>query len=170
MGKKRSKTTKSNHDREPNGDFAKGNTVGFSGHPENINKNGRPPRPSLTHRFIKRLEEGEFDKDGERVKTGDQILDEIVDKVIDEMREGSFNHLKEFWARIDGKVPDRIAGHDGGPLDILTDEDRKIIDAIVKAADTETPPPKEKKVTKKRATKKKTKRKPRKKKTTKTTK
>lgn len=114
-------------DHDENGDFVKGNTAGFSSHPENINKAGRPKRPSLTRVLNEMLESGTGNR------TGEEILTDLLFSAIEHAKDGNAAMLKELWARLDGKVADRIAGHDGGP--IIDDETRKRVKKLVEAAD-----------------------------------
>mgnify|MGYP003131988232 CR=1 FL=1 len=114
-------------DHDENGNFAKGNKAGFASHPENINKNGRPKRPSLTRVLNQMLENGVEGRSGEEIQ-----MDLLV-AAIEHAKDGNAAFLKELWARLDGKVADRIAGHDGGP--IIDDETRKRVKKLVEAAD-----------------------------------
>ena len=116
-------------ERDEKGEFSKGNSMGFSSHPENINKDGRPPRPSLTRMLNEILERGI------NGKTGEEIQLELLESAIEQAKSGNAAYLKEIWARLEGKVPDRIAGHDGGPINKIDEETRKRIDQIVAAAD-----------------------------------
>jgi hypothetical protein len=53
----------------------------------------------------------------ERLKAGDgEKAGEIVASAINKAIEGDARHLQQIWERVDGKVADRLAGHDGGPL------------------------------------------------------
>ena len=114
-------------DHEENGDFIKGNKSGFASHPENINKEGRPKRPSLTRVLNEMLENGIGDM------TGEEVQMQLLISAIEHAKDGNAAMLKELWARLDGKVADRIAGHDGGP--IIDDETRERVKKLVEAAD-----------------------------------
>ena len=114
-------------DHDENGKFAKGNKAGFASNPENINREGRPKRPSLTRVLNEMLERGVGGL------TGEEIQMELLLSAIDHAKEGNAAMLKELWARLDGKVADRIAGHDGGP--IIDDETRERVKKLVEAAD-----------------------------------
>jgi len=116
-----------NHDE--NGDFVKGHKGGFAAHPENINKKGRPPRPSLTRML------NQWFKDGAGGKTGEEIMEEFLSAAFSNANDGNSAIMKELWARHEGKVADRIAGHDGGAVKI-DDEAMARIQRIVDAADT----------------------------------
>ncbi len=116
-----------NHDE--NGDFVKGHTGGFAAHPENINRKGRPPRPSLTRML------NEWFEKGANGKTGEEIMEEFLTAAFGNANEGNSAIMKEIWARHEGKVPDRIAGPDGGAIKI-DDEAMARIQRIVDAADT----------------------------------
>tara|TARA_R110000824_G_scaffold144093_6_gene311932 strand:+ start:239 stop:649 length:411 start_codon:yes stop_codon:yes gene_type:complete len=126
---KKKKTTKNNHFHDENGDFVKGNEVGFSSHPENINKKGRPPRPSLTRML------NEWFEKGANGKTGEEMMEEFLTAAFGNANEGNAAIMKELWARHEGKVADRIAGHDGGSIKI-DDKAMERIQRIVDAADT----------------------------------
>jgi hypothetical protein len=71
------------------------------------NPSGRPKGQSLTRRLEKALE----DNDGERA-------DRLIDALIDQACAGKHPQIQEIFNRIEGKVADRIAGHDGGELGI----------------------------------------------------
>jgi len=114
-------------DYDESGKFTKGNKAGFASHPENINKAGGPKRPSLTRVLNEMLEKGIGDM------TGEEVQMELLACAIQHAKEGNAAMLKELWARLDGKVADRIAGHDGGP--IIDDETRERVKKLVEAAD-----------------------------------
>jgi len=96
----------SEKEQKPSGEgkdtrFKNGNKRGFAAHPENINTNGRPKVPSITAALIRRLnaEEGNPDR-----PSGRKIVDALVDSVLKEaIDNGSYNHLRELWIRVDGK-------------------------------------------------------------------
>ena len=114
-------------DHDENGDFAKGNKAGFASHPENINTEGGPKRPSLTRVLNEMLENGIGNM------TGEEVQMQLLISAIEHAKEGNAAMHKELWARLDGKVADRIAGHDGGP--IIDDETRERVKKLVEAAD-----------------------------------
>ena len=114
-------------DHDENGNFAKGNKAGCASHPENINREGGPKRPSLTRVLNEMLENGIGDM------TGEEVQMELLACAIQHAKEGNAAMLKELWARLDGKVADRIAGHDGGP--IIDDETRERVKKLVEEAD-----------------------------------
>lgn len=65
------------------------------------------------------------------------VAEALAKTAIREAIKGDFKYFDAIWQRIDGKVPDRIAGHDGGPLN----RNRNIVDiakkpALLKAAMT----------------------------------
>jgi len=81
--------------------FKNGNKKGFASHPENINREGRPRVPSITAALIRRLsaEEGNPDR-----PSGRKVVDALVDAALKEaIDNGSYNHLRELWVRVDGK-------------------------------------------------------------------
>jgi hypothetical protein len=85
--------------RDDKGRFVKGNEAGFSSRPEDINRKGRPPRPSLTAALLRRLTaEGNEHRD-----SGTRVADALVDATLKAALEGSFPHLKEVWSRLDGR-------------------------------------------------------------------
>jgi hypothetical protein len=71
------------------------------------NPGGRPRGTSLTKRLADALEKN----DGE-------LAELIVKSLIKSGLKGSNPALQEIFNRIEGKVADRIAGHDGGELGI----------------------------------------------------
>jgi len=122
------KTMPNNANHDENGDFVKGHTAGFTTHPENINKKGRPPVPSLTRMLNERFEKG----NGEQ--TGDEIMNEFLDNAFGNANGGNSAIMKEIWSRHEGKVPDRIAGHDGGAI-TFDDAAKERIRKMVESAD-----------------------------------
>lgn len=96
----------SKKEQQPSGEgkdtrFKNGNKKGFASHPENINANGRPKVPSITAALIRRLnaEDGNPNR-----PSGRKIVDAIVDAALKEaIDNGSYNHLRELWVRVDGK-------------------------------------------------------------------
>jgi hypothetical protein len=58
------------------------------------------------------LEKGEIN--GKPVRDGKQIADMLSEMWLKGALQGDFRFLKEILDRTEGKVPDRIAGHDGG--------------------------------------------------------
>jgi len=96
----------SEKEQQPSGEskdarFKNGNKKGFASHPENINRGGRPKVPSLTAALLRRLNEEE---DTPHRPSGKKIMNEIVDSLLKEaIDNGSYNHLRELWVRVDGK-------------------------------------------------------------------
>jgi hypothetical protein len=80
----------------------KGFMPGKSGNPL-----GRAKGPTLMTLIRKRLK---------KPIQGGTDLKGVADAFIAAMASGSFQHLKEYIDREEGKVPDRIAGPDGGDL------------------------------------------------------
>ena len=104
-------TSNDKEERDGKGRFVKGNDAGFSSRPEDINREGRPLRPSLTAALLRKLNaEGT-----ESQASGKKIADALVDATLKEALHGSFPHLKEIWNRLDGK--------DTGAGDLLVAED-----------------------------------------------
>jgi len=91
---------------------------------EKLNPNGRPATASI-HRRLREILEG---PDGEKVQ------DAIARSGINHACRGSAQFWKMIVEIIDGKIPDRIAGHDGGSIKI-DDEAMARIQRIVDAAD-----------------------------------
>ncbi|HPS53674.1 MAG TPA: DUF5681 domain-containing protein [Phycisphaerae bacterium] len=58
------------------------------------------------------------------------IADAIVKTAVRESLKGDFKFIDMLWQRIDGKVAERIAGHDGGPLQT----DSPAVNILAKAA------------------------------------
>ncbi len=77
---------------------------GVSGNP-----GGRPKGVSLTARLREALDE----LDGDKPKAH-----KLIDVLMTVAMKGDRQAIKDIMERVDGKVPDRIAGHDGGPLNI----------------------------------------------------
>lgn len=98
-------------DRDDRGRFASGNTLGFASNPENINRSGRPSRPSITAALVRRLKEPKTDGEA----SGDEIVEALVKSAVREALKGSLPHLREIWTRIDGKdstMPEIIEGEE----------------------------------------------------------
>lgn len=76
---------------------------GQSGNPK-----GRPKGQGITDRILRRLNED----DG-------KLAEDIAEVIIKKAKAGDFNFCKTVLERIDGKIPDRIAGADGGSLKII---------------------------------------------------
>ncbi len=85
-------------ERDGKGRFQKGNNSGFSSRPQDINRKGRPPRPSLTAALLRRLNAS----GNESRASGRKVADALVDATLKAALEGSFTHLKEIWNRLDG--------------------------------------------------------------------
>lgn len=69
------------------------------------NLKGRPKGSSVTARLRKILE----NDDG-------NVAEAIAQVIIREALKGRFRFIKEILDRVDGKVPNRVVGHDGGPV------------------------------------------------------
>ena len=95
------------------------------------NPGGRPKGKSLTQRLVELMDR--TDIDGTALPEGKCVADFVVETIAREAIAGKFPFAKEVFDRIEGKVPDRIAGHDGGPLkDLsgLSDNDLDTLAAI----------------------------------------
>jgi hypothetical protein len=78
---------------------------GQSGNPK-----GRPKGESLTTKLRRVLDEGD-PKHGSKAEA-------LIAVAVSAARRGDFRFFKEIIDRMDGKVPERIAGSDGEPLRI----------------------------------------------------
>jgi hypothetical protein len=78
------------------------------------NPGGCPPGRSLTARLRDLLEKGEIG--GKPIKDGRQVADLLMEALLKGALKGDVRHIQEVYNRVEGKVPDRIAGPDGGPL------------------------------------------------------
>jgi len=100
-------------DRGIDGKFAKGNQWTFREKPENINLNGRPKGRSLSDHLRKLLDDEE---------NGENLADALVKMAVDRALRGDFKFWQEIMNRIDGRVPNTIAGADGSSLTFLIGE------------------------------------------------
>lgn len=74
------------------------------------NPTGRPKGKSITAR-IRRLLEKAAEKDG-----GRDVADAIASVIVAQALKGDYRFVRELMDRTEGKVPDRFAGFDGGPI------------------------------------------------------
>ncbi len=81
---------------------------GRSGNPA-----GRPRRKTLSELIAALLDRTKLD--GRALPDGMCVADLLAEAIVTEALRGKFAFAKEVWNRIDGKVPDRPAGPDGGP-------------------------------------------------------
>jgi hypothetical protein len=72
---------------------------------ESRNPNGRPKGTSITHKMREIVE-----------KDDGAVADALVRAAVKAAMKGDFRFWQEILNRVDGKVADRIAGHDGGEL------------------------------------------------------
>jgi hypothetical protein len=75
---------------------------------------GRPKSIPIEARWRELLEATELD--GEPIKGGRQVADLLARKTLHDALKGDAKARKEILDRVYGKVPLRIAGHDGGPV------------------------------------------------------
>jgi hypothetical protein len=113
---------KNDKDHRPTGGFSEGNQYRMK-KGETKNPKGRPKGRSIRGRLREIL-----DSEG-----GENVIEQLLTTALDEAKGGDFRFWKEIADSIDGKIPDRIAGHDGGPVKI-DDETRKRMDQIIEAA------------------------------------
>ena len=77
------------------------------------NPGGRPKGSvSIEAELRKRLAEGE---------EGEKIVQALVSQALKQALKGDYKFFNMILERIDGRIADRLAGHDGGPL--FSDED-----------------------------------------------
>jgi len=110
-------------DHKSNGDFEKENSYAIK-KGECRNPNGRPKGASI-HRKLRELLEGE---------EGEKLEDEIARAGIGHAVAGNPRFWQMVVEIIDGKVPDRIAGHDGGAVQFDA-ESLARVRKLVEAAD-----------------------------------
>ena len=115
--------SKTNEDRDSGGKFTSGNSYApKSG--EVRNPKGRTKGVSI-HQKLRDLLEGEG---------GDDLVHSIAQSGIEHAVSGNPKFWEMIVAIIDGKIPDRIAGHDGGPV-TFDEEAIERIRRIVDSAD-----------------------------------
>jgi hypothetical protein len=76
---------------------------GQSGNPSGVSKAGR-----VTRRLVEALE-----------KDNGRLADAITNVILKRALSGDYKFIQEIINRSEGRVPDRLAGHDGGPLAAL---------------------------------------------------
>lgn len=110
-------------DRDSGGKFTSGNSYAPK-KGEVRNPEGRPKGVSI-HKKLRDLLEG---------PEGEELVRDIAQSGIDHAVQGNPRFWEMVVAIIDGKIPDRLAGHDGGPI-TFDDEARERIRKIVESAD-----------------------------------
>jgi hypothetical protein len=110
-------------DKDERGKFAKGNSYAPK-KGEVRNPNGRPKGASI-HRKLRELLEGE---------EGEKVEEAIARAGIKHAVKGNPRFWQMVVEIIDGKVPDRIAGHDGGAVQFDA-ESLARVRKLVEAAD-----------------------------------
>lgn len=55
---------------------------------------------------------------------GENVADQIVRMTIEQAKMGDVHARRDVWNRIDGKVPDRIAGPNGEPVKMVVEVNR----------------------------------------------
>jgi hypothetical protein len=74
------------------------------------NPGGRPKGTSIEGQLRKRLSEGE---------AGDKIVESLITVALRQALNGDFRFWNSIIERVDGKVADRLAGHDGEGLTVI---------------------------------------------------
>ena len=100
---------------------------GQSGNPA-----GRPKRKTLGERIADLLDE--TDLYGKPIPGGRSVADLLAEAIVREALKGKFAFAKEVLDRTEGKVPDRVAGPEGGPtmdLSVLSDEELDALGRIL---------------------------------------
>ncbi len=100
-------------DFDDRGKFAKGNKWSFANKPDNINRDGRQKGRSLSD-HLRRLLDDEED--------GEKLCEDLIRVAIERAKDGDFKFWHEIINRIDGRVPNTIAGADGSSLTFLIGE------------------------------------------------
>jgi len=111
-------------DRNEKGQFIQGNSYAMKPGETGRNPKGNPASRSIVGQLVKIL-------DSER---GEEIVDALVQTALKRALKGDFRFWNSILQYIDGKVPDRIAGHDGGPLKV-DEETLARVQKIVDSAD-----------------------------------
>jgi len=109
---------------------------GQSGNPA-----GRPKRKTLTERIAALLECKELH--GRALPDGMCVADLLAEAIVEQALKGKFAFVRDNLDRTEGKVSDRIAGPDGGPLidlSILSDEDLDAFGRIAEKLGSVGPP------------------------------
>lgn len=78
------------------------------------NAKGRPP--SLTAKVRKLLDAHQVK--GQKIADGREVADLLAEVILSRALKGDMRAVELLWNRIEGKVPDRIAGPDGEDLTI----------------------------------------------------
>jgi hypothetical protein len=74
------------------------------------NPGGRPKGDSLTS-IVREVLAEQIDSAADRKR-----LRKVAEAIVTAAESGNPKVIQQLWDRVDGKVPDRIAGHDGGPI------------------------------------------------------
>ncbi len=109
---------------------------GRSGNPA-----GRPRRKSLGERISTLLARTELD--GRALPEGMCVADLLAEAIVKEALKGKFAFAKEILGRTEGKVADRIAEPDGGPLmdlSVLSNEELDALGRIMEKLGSVRPP------------------------------
>ena len=92
---------------------------------ESGNPGGRPKGTvSIETELKRRLADGE---------SGDDIVQQLVSQALAQALDGDYKFFNMILERIDGRVADRLAGHDGGPL--FTEDDMERLTRLAKQTD-----------------------------------
>lgn len=93
---------------------------GFGDHPENINKNGRPPKNWAWADLIEDAVDEMVDyKDNEGNKLSIEVKKALIKKLVQLALSGSTKAINILFDRTEGKPLQRIVGADGGAIDVL---------------------------------------------------
>lgn len=111
--------------------------TGFQLHPENINMNGRPPKGWAWAELIEDAVEEVVEMKGEdgQIKEKIEIKKAVIRKLVQLALKGDISAIKELFDRTEGKPLQRLAGADGGSIDVLLNKiERTNYDEVARRA------------------------------------